>query len=985
MSGPTHESARGSAKPSVSQGEFVDAMVSEVLRADSGELVEDAEAIGQDLLADAEQLRARFLERVGLAKGQEMGPNTVSEDSDESEPSDRAHPNAPADAEPHAPPKIGRYPILRRLGAGGMGVVYAAYDEVLDRRLAIKVLHGHVWDGDGRRRERLVREAQAMARVSHPNLITVHEVGAAQGQLFVAMEFVSGPTLKQWLADKQRPWRELVPVFIQIAEGLAALHEAGLVHRDVKPANVIIGDDGRVRVLDLGLVGAKRDETSESGSVLTLEDSSSFNRIGGQLTMTGERLGTPAYMSREQYLGLDLTPASDIFAFSVVLHEALFGAHPFMTKATTFYELQANVVENKVQPTPSPNLVPAWLATLVASGFAADPKDRPESMRAYVTALSHDPGRTRRRVLATVAIAVVAAIAGVAVARGPASDAAPSCDGGQGMIAQVWDEERADEVRAAMLATDRPYAAPLADRITAELDDYADAWATSHARICAEHARGDHSAALLDARMTCLHHRRQALDETISLLTESNAELMAHAGEMVAKLPRLEPCDDLAALTSRVSSLPAEASAAIERLEAQLVRVEARANAGRIDEAIAMARQVAAEAEALGHPPTVAAALLAEARASIVLSSDRASTTPLLERALTIAIVEGLDSIAAEAMIRRMYLRGLSSGGSEAALADLPLTEAMLSRVGLDLELRALLENNAGAVYLAAGDRVQARAAFERALALEERLFGDDHLELALTLANLVILSDDEQERRDVQRRVIDIYERALGPEHPRTLDARFLAAMQNADPEGSSAALRELCPRLLAIDEQRLAAECELQLGRIEFARGRVEIGREALARSREQLDDAQHGLLDAYLAVGTDAAAATIPWLTEQIAAVDEGSGARDWWVLLDLAEYRLLLAWLLADTDTTASVAALERAIVDLEQLTEQAPPVERERLLALTRSMLARTLAKRGELARAATLGADAQTFFRRWPTAYAVRLTELESLELPQNR
>jgi predicted Ser/Thr protein kinase len=282
VSGPTRESTPGPAKPAVSQGEFVDAMVSAVLRADPGELADDAKAIGQDIDGDAEQLRARFLERVALVQARGVGLNTMSDGSEVSEPCDpesRADTpaDAHADAEPQAPIKIGRYPILRRLGAGGMGVVYVAYDEVLDRRLAIKVLHGHVWDGDGRRRERLLREAQAMARVSHPNLITVHEVGTAEARLFVAMEFVSGPTLKQWLAEQRRSWREIIPLFIQIAEGLAALHDAGLVHRDVKPANVIIGDDGRVRVLDLGLVGANRDESVESAS-LTLEDSSSSSR-----------------------------------------------------------------------------------------------------------------------------------------------------------------------------------------------------------------------------------------------------------------------------------------------------------------------------------------------------------------------------------------------------------------------------------------------------------------------------------------------------------------------------------------------------------------------------------------------------------------------------------------------------------------------------------------------------------------------------------
>jgi tetratricopeptide (TPR) repeat protein len=959
---------------------LIDVMVADVTRVDASERVE--EAIGQDIVGDAEQLRARFLERVALAQTRALTPNTISEASQSEKREPAARLAASNGREPSLPSKIGRYPILRRLGAGGMGVVYAAYDEVLDRRLAIKVLHSHAWDADGRRRERLLREAQAMARVSHPNLITVHEVGTAEAALFIAMEFVSGPTLKPWLAKQPRSWREVVAVFIQIADGLSALHDAGLVHRDVKPANLIIGDDGRVRVLDLGLVGANRDDSIESGAGLTLEESSSFNRIGEPLTKTGERLGTPAYMSREQFLGLELTPASDTFAFSIMLHEALFDAHPFMKKGATFYELQTNVVDNKLVPPPSSSQVPAWLAALVASGLAPDPKDRPASMRAYAQALTHDPSRTRRRSLATVGVALVAAIAGVVLARSPASEAVPSCDGAEQVIAQVWNEARAEEVRAAMLATDRSYAAPLADRITSELDDYAAAWASAHTRTCEEHARGDHSAALLDARMACLHHGRQVLAETVSLLSESNPELVTHAGQMVAKLPRLEPCDDLAALSSRASSRPAETSDAIAELEDKLVRVEALANAGRNSESIALARTVVSEAQAIDASPTVAAALLAEARASIVLSSDSTSMA-LLERALAIAIVEGLDPLAAEAMSRRIYLRGLTSGGSAAALADLPIAEAMLVRAGSDSELRALLENNAGAVHLAAGDRVQARAAFGRALALKQRLFGEDHLELAVGLANLAILTDDEQARRELHRRMINIYETRLGPGHPRTLDARLFAAMQMADPQGSGAALRDLCPRLWAIDEPRLATQCEIDRGRIEFVQGRIEFGRDALEQVRAELDegDARAALLDAYLAIGTDAAAAAIPKLAEQIAAVDK-SGARDWWVLLDQAERRVVLAWLLADADPTATIVSLERAIGELEQLVEHAPPIERERLLALARSTLARTLVLRGELERVPALVSEARAFYQRWPSAYATRLTELDSLSMP---
>ena len=939
---------------------FVDAMVSAVLQADERELAEDAAEAGEDLGAAADRLRARFLARV--AQEQE-----------------------PADVE-STTVRIGRYPILRRLGAGGMGVVYAAYDEALDRRLAIKVLHDLTWDGDGRRRERLIREAQAMAKVTHPNLVTVHEVGSHENQLFIAMEFVSGPTLRQWYELRKHSWREIVAVFIQIAEGLAALHDAGLVHRDVKPANVIIGDDGRVRVLDLGLVGAKNEESSDgervsmdSSSSLSASESASLNRIEGPLTMTGERLGTPAYMAREQFLGLPSTPASDIFSFSVVLYEALFGIHPFM--AETYSDLQANVVNNKITPPSSASAaaIPTWLTSLVIRGFAPDPKDRPPSMHAFAAALARDPSRTRRRWLATLGVAVLAGLAGVAVARSHTSAPEKTCDGAEQVISEVWDASRANEIRKAMVATKQPYAEALANRITVGLDAYASDWAAAHGRVCEEHARGDHSDALLDARMACLHRRRQALDVTATLLAETDAELMAHAGEMVAKLPRIEACDDLTALSSQSSSrsLSTAELESFEALESKLVLVEAFANAGRVSGAIELAREVAAEAEKLGDEALLAEALLAEARASVVLPAD--GTAAALERALALAIAEKLDALAAEAMIIRIYVRGLERGGSQVALADLPIAEAMLVRSGSGDELRALLENNAGSVYLAEGDRVRAREAYERSIAIKARLYGEDHLELARGLGNLAILAPDEQTRADLHRRMIDIFDRRLGPEHPRTLDARFLAAMQMTDPLAAGDALAAVCPRLRKID-RHLAGECELEQGRLEYARGRFEVGRPALESAREDLAADHEGrvLLDAYLALGSQGIESVIQGLREEIAAVDEqGAG---WWAVLVQAEHRLLLAWLLPDP--AGNIALLEQVLVDLERISDKASASEGERLLALTRGTLAKNLAAVGKHDRAAALAADARRFYERWPQAYVARLEELEALKSP---
>ena len=957
---------------------LVDALADAVLDASEHELAEQAAAASEDMADAAADLRAQFLARVAQARGRDVTQGNT-------EPSAE-----PPPASDHTPMRIGRYPLLRRLGSGGMGVVYAAYDEDLDRRLAIKVLHAHTWDGDGRRRERLLREAQAMARVAHPNVVTVHEVGADDDQPYVAMEFVSGPTLKEWLAERRRTWREIVPLFRQVAEGLAALHDAGLVHRDVKPANVIVGDDGRVRVLDLGLVGAGG-ESMASGSSPAHGDathssdhgSSSRNRLLGPLTMTGERLGTPAYMSREHFMGLELTPASDVFSLCVALYEALHGVHPF--KADSFYELQANVIAGRITPPPNPNTVPTWLHTLVVRGLAPDPDQRPASMHELATALADDPGRRRRRWLGTAGVAALTAVAAVFVTRAQTPTTPPTCTGAEQAIATVWNENAAAAIDAAMQASERSYAPALGDRMVLALDDYAQAWAEAHERVCLEHSRGEHSDALLDARMTCLAHARQALTETVAVLADADADVIDHAGELIARLPRLDGCDDLAALARDEPPPldPVRAAAGVE-LEALLVRAETLATAGQRDEATTLARSVAASADAHELPALQTEALLTEARAAMVLQVDRHSTLALLDRALAVALERGFDPLAAEAMIRRIYLRGLTERGNADAIADLPIAAALLARAGDDPELRALLLNNAGSVRLAAGQREAARVEFERALELKERLYGAEHLEVAIGLANLGMLTSDEPQRQAIHARTIQIFERLLGPEHPRTLDARMLDAFYTSDPEQAGAELRELCPRLAAAGEPRLFGDCELGRAQVELARGRFEIARPALLAARAQLDeqDPRRALIDAQLADDASTRAAAIAALTAQLDDVEPMLTSGPWWLRLEQGQRRIELARLLADQPERA-VELLERALVDLEAVWVHAPPVERERLVATAQSALARALhIVAPDDDRITSLAATARGYYQHWPRAYARRLDELDLLASP---
>ncbi|MCY1011900.1 serine/threonine-protein kinase [Nannocystis pusilla] len=265
--------------------------------------------------------------------------------------------------------KLGRFIILEPLGSGAMGVVYTAYDETLDRKVAVKVLRD---TGESAQR-RLLREAQAMARVSHPNVVTVLEAGVAGGQVYVAMEFIRGQTLGAWLQAGPRGWAEVVEVFVQAGRGLAAAHAAGLVHRDFKPSNVMIDDAGRARVLDFGLVRAAVPEVTRGAPGSGSNSNSNGNsKLDMHLTHDDQIVGTPAYMAPEHWRGLSPEPAADQFSFCVALYESLYGLAPFPYGDAA--ELVLKVLHGQASEPPRKRGLPAWLAPVVMRGLKNDPR-----------------------------------------------------------------------------------------------------------------------------------------------------------------------------------------------------------------------------------------------------------------------------------------------------------------------------------------------------------------------------------------------------------------------------------------------------------------------------------------------------------------------------------------------------------------------------------------------------------------------------------
>jgi eukaryotic-like serine/threonine-protein kinase len=533
---------------------------------------------------------------------------------------------------------VGRYVVLDRLGAGGMGVVYAAYDPELDRRVALKLLRPDRFGGEAGR-PRLLREAQALARLTHPNVVAVHDAGTFGDRVFVAMELVEGETLRQWLGAGPRPWREVLDRFLPAGRGLAAAHAAGLVHRDFKPENVLLGQDGRVLVVDFGLAKALADaveeppgEVAESGDV-------------APLTEWGVVLGTPAYMAPEQLRGIAADARSDQFSFCVALYEALYGERPFGEGCV-------------VKEAPTGTRVPGWLRAVVLRGLKASPAERYPAMDGLLHDLESDPEAVRRRWLAAAAIVILGGgiFGGLGYFQ---ARRAQLCGGTEEKLAGVWNPERKRAVRAAFLATRLPFAEDAWTAVERGLDGYLRSWAAMRRGACeATRVRGEQSAELLDRRMLCLDQRLSQVDSLAGLLARVDARTVQRWPRLLDGLDGLAECGNAVTLLGR-TPLPRDAAsrARIQRVQSRLAQSRALQSAGKIQPALALAVAVDREAGGLSYRPLQgeAAFLLGDLREN---AGDLQASKRDVYRALEAAEAGRDDLLKARCWKKLIYLVG---------------------------------------------------------------------------------------------------------------------------------------------------------------------------------------------------------------------------------------------------------------------------------------------------------------------------------------
>ncbi|MCX4246419.1 serine/threonine-protein kinase [Paraliomyxa miuraensis] len=697
-------------------------------------------------------------------------------------------PAEPVQSPPHT--NVKRYVVLEQVGAGGMGVVHRAYDPRLRREVAVKMIRldrhesrpearpearpGDQQEGQHRAATRILREARTMAQLSHPNVLPVYDVEQVGELVYIAMEYVDGEHLGRWLERHAHTWQAVVEVFRQAGEGLQAAHRAGIVHRDFKPANVMMGNKGRVLVTDFGLARACDRDDDLPGSARPIDTSV-------ELTEDGELVGTPAYMPPEQLRGEPVDARADQYAFCLALYEGLFGRRPFLAREPRAL-LHAKEL-GTIEAAPDAN-VPSWLFRVVERGMNPDPAQRFPSMAELLQALGHDPGQARRRwAWAGVGAVVGASAIGLRLVTAPAPD--PRCPRAQALIDELWGKQAHDRLRSAMLATSVSYAADAAERVTTVLDDEARAWAEGYVDACeATNVRGEQSTEALDLRMACLRRHRAELETTIEVLSlDVSVATVRAAASMVDDLSDPRTCADVEQLRARERPVDPTRAAELERLREELARATTLSRAGRIDDALESIGRVERSAAGVDAVAVHGEALLL--RGSIAIQERNLADA---ERWLGAAQADGVEARDAPLVVRACTNLVLVVGAELARTTEAELWAAQ-GRAWLrgrndDDRLATSLLLAEGNAYRNAGHLERARATLTEAISRMETHphtgdLADAHRTLGLAL--MMLGEPDEAELHFTKE--LTILEARLGPNHPdvgsahRGLGAAFHAS----------------------------------------------------------------------------------------------------------------------------------------------------------------------------------------------------------------
>ena len=637
--------------------------------------------------------------------------------------------------------RLGRFEIEAVVGQGGMGVVYRARDPELDRVVALKVVAARA----GRGRDRLLAEARAMARVEHPSIVPVYDVGPAADGVYIAMPLVAGGTLAAWLAARRRPWREVLQRFVAAGRGLAAAHGAGLVHRDFKPQNVLLDDDGAVLVADFGLVAPAPDATA---------DGAAADAPSSQVTTIA---GTPAYMAPEQAAGQAVDARADQYSFCISLWEGLHGERP--TQAATGHASG----EPGVPVVPADRRgAPGWLLAAITRGFAPARERRWPSMAALLDHLERRRRRSRVLRYAGGALGLAAAGAtGWGLLRG--ADDVDRCAAAGQWVASVWNESVRQRTEAKLLSGGTPNAREVTDRVMPALEQYGSSLREAQVAACKEMAAGRGDRNVIDQRGLCLDRRRAAFAGRLEVLLVGAVESPV---DLISTLPSIADCMNDGAL-GRLQPLPEDAGARARVLDIERQLRALEASRHRLPPSVMLERAtaLAADAAALDYRPIYVRALFEKAQA---LTASREPAEATLRELVVAAAEIGDDEAVAYAWIRTVG-EMIQMGRLDEARALEPIARAAVQRKDVARSLLVALEMTLGGIAGNSGQREKATEHFKAAVAAAESP-GDRAGALRNLSYSLLVLGEHHQAMAAVQESLVLAGER-YGTHDPRYAD----------------------------------------------------------------------------------------------------------------------------------------------------------------------------------------------------------------------
>lgn len=720
--------------------------------------------------------------------------------------------------------RIGRYRVVRRLGAGAMGEVFLAVDEQLERPIAIKLVHAHL--PAPRWAEGLRAEARALARLAHPNVVRVYEVGEHEERIYLAMEYVEGRSLREWLAAQPGlRWDAILAVYLDAARGLAAAHRAGIVHRDFKPDNVLRGSDGRVAVVDFGLAALELAEGLPSVRMRTGSGGSGDQRRR-TASPAEEIAGTPAYMAPEQFRGR-ADARADQFALCVSLYEALWGHRPFPRR--TLEEVLEDHVDWK--PVVPRGEVPGWVWSIIRRGLDPDPQRRFTSVDALIIAMEAQLARRRRRrwLWGSGAVTIgVGLLSGISAAGLNAGSFVDDCATVELELDDTWAQTQRERLREHFVHAGAGRGGSwLADSeapVAVRLDRWRARWLQARGDLCRARVGGD--PVVLDRLGRCLERHRQSTQAVVDAALHGDLDVLRQMPAAVQQLEDPKSC----AREARQGGPPQPSAVIGEQVDAArewLASIEADLVTGQVERARVKVESLQAQAQPLAYGPLTAEILQMSGR--IALAAGRSAPGfELLERAADTAEAARHDRVVASSW-RHMAMAAVTTAARpEAGRRWLRRAEAASAREGLDPRTTARLDHIRGNLSLLADDLDAAVEQLARAqLGLERE---GDLLYASYACSNLGVARlerGETDEALGLFERALEQREQVFGPRHPEVARAAYDLAQAVRGSE-HSASLGELATALLqrAIEIWTTSGEgMTLVAGRAAFALAQLEL----------------------------------------------------------------------------------------------------------------------------------------------------------------